>query len=221
MVRRLGIAAVLSLVFAGALYGADEQAPKVLFEDNFDTMDPVWGEANDVISVKDHKFIMKPAANTAYTVMNQGQLFDDFDASVNLRQAEGKDPTYGAGLVFWGDGLSNYYYIYASPDGQYVVSRYVNNRRLSPVPWRATDAVKKGHEVNQLRVVTRGDKATLYINGKELATIKGQPPQGGSFIGMRADSPPQSQDVWEFSDLKVTAPPTTAVAAQPGVGAPR
>jgi len=54
--------------------------------------------------------------------------------------------------------------------------------------------------------MTKGNQATVYINDTEVVTFKGQPPQGGSLIGVKGDSPEKSQAVWEFSDLKVTKP---------------
>jgi hypothetical protein len=48
----------------------------------------------------------------------------------------------------------------------------------------------------------------VYINDTEVVTFKGQPPQGGSFIGVIAFSPEKAQNknLWEFSELKVMKP---------------
>jgi len=56
-----------------------------------------------------------------------------------------------------------------------------------------------------LRVVTKGRQATAYINDKEVATFSGQPPPGGGCIGLYGQSG-KSQNIWQFSNLKVTSP---------------
>jgi hypothetical protein len=83
----------------------------------------------------------------------------------------------------------------------------VNQRSLSPVPWRESASIKKGlGQTNELRVVTKGAQATVFINDTQVVSFNGQPPQGGGFIGMIAFSPEKAtnKNVWEFSDLKVT-----------------
>jgi len=85
--------------------------------------------------------------------------------------------------------------------------RWTNVRTLQPVPWCENTVIKKSvGQTSQLRVMTKGNQATVYINDTEVVTFKGQPPQGGSLIGVKGDSPEKSQAVWEFSDLKVTKP---------------
>ncbi len=83
----------------------------------------------------------------------------------------------------------------------------MDNRESAAVAWRQNAAVKQGiGQINRLRMVTKGNEATAYINGTEVVTFSGQPPDSGSFIGVFGDSPTNSQNVWEFSDLKVIKP---------------
>ena len=178
---------------------------QVLYEDNFSTLDPDWGEKSSNLSVNNGKLIIQPEVNKGYSVINQGSIFEDMDFCVKITLAKTEDLSgTSQGFLFWAKSYDEFYYLYVI-DGKFSVARWVGGRWLYPVPSRENAAIKKGiAESNQLRVVTKGNQATVYINDTEVVTFKGQPPQGGSFIGMRGESPSNSQAVWEFSDLKVT-----------------
>lgn len=202
------IVAVLFLLLANSNVLACKGS-QVLFEDNFSTLDPAWGEQNANLSVSNGKLMVKPEVNSSYVLLNQGNIFEDVDTCVKLTQVSSDDPTYSAGLIFWAKDSSDYYYFLATSDGWYTIKRWVNQRSLAPVDWRQTNATKKGlGQTNQLRVVSKGNQATVYLNDAELITFSGQPPQGGGFIGMIAFSPEKAtnKNVWEFSELKVTKP---------------
>jgi hypothetical protein len=129
------------------------------------------------------------------------------DLCVNLSLAKSDDPTYSAGPIFWGKDSGDYFYFLVTGDGWFSIKHWVNSRALEPVTWRQSDAIKKGvGQINQLHVMIRGDQAKAYINDTEVVTFKGQPPQGGGFIGLIGFSPSKAtnKNVWEFSDLKVT-----------------
>lgn len=180
---------------------------QVLLEDNFATLDPAWGEANANMNVGNGKLVIQPGINSSYVLINQANLFEDMDACVKVTQVKSDDPTYSAGLVFWAKDSSDYYYLLVTGDGWFSVKRWVNQRSLSPVPWRESASIKKGlGQTNELRVVTKGAQAMVFINDTQVVSFNGQPPQGGSFIGMIAFSPEKAtnKNVWEFSDLKVT-----------------
>jgi hypothetical protein len=70
------------------------------------------------------------------------------------------------------------------------------------------DVVETGaKEKNTLRVVSKGDQVELSVNGKQVASFKGEPPRGPSYIGMLAASAPSKNgDTWSITDFRVTAP---------------
>ena len=81
------------------------------------------------------------------------------------------------------------------------------NRYLLPVAWRQSDAIKKGEGVeNQVKVVTKGNNATIFINGKEVIALNGQPPEGGSLIGFKAASGPEGINTVAFGNLQISQP---------------
>ena len=50
------------------------------------------------------------------------------------------------------------------------------------------------------------DQAAIMINGKEVISVNGQPPQGGSLIGFKVASGPEGANSVGFSNLQVTQP---------------
>lgn len=194
---------------------------QILFQDNFATLDPAWGAPNDKQSIKDGKLIIRPEVNQGWALINQGNIFGDMDACINVTMAKSDDASWGGGLVFWAKDYNNYYVLLATGDGQFSVRRYVNGTSSAAVDWRENSALKKGvGQANQLRVVTKGNQATAYINDTEVVTFNGEPPQGGGFIGVKGNSTGKSQIVWEFSNLKITnvsAAPVANVITTPPV----
>ena len=74
--------------------------------------------------------------------------------------------------------------------------------------WRQIPSAKTGSGAkNLMRVTTSGNAITLYLNDTKIATVKGQQPDGGGQIGLRADSEKEKRDTWKFSALKVTDVP--------------
>jgi hypothetical protein len=178
---------------------------EILFDEPFSAWDPAWGVENQVDAVKDGKRVVAPEANQAHPSLFQNALFEDMDLCVTIRLVRSPDPSVRGGVLFWATDYSEYYFLSVSAEGSYGVLRLVNGRWLFPVTWRPDAALKKGLGAeNELRVVTKGDQATVYLNGKEAVRFRGQPPKGGGFIGIHAQSPTAGRATWEFTDLKVT-----------------
>jgi len=183
-------------------------AAKMVFEDNFATLDPSWGSPSAVMNVKDGKLVITPEKNTTQTILNQANVLpNDMEASFSLTFIKATAPTWGSGLVFWAKDYDEYYAVLLNAQGWFGVQRHVSNRYLLPVAWRESDAIKKGDGAeNQVKVVTKGNTATIFINGKEVISLKGQPPQGGSLIGLKAASGPEGTNTVGFANLQVSQP---------------
>jgi hypothetical protein len=208
MKSRIAFFALISIMLLSVTKSALAcKGSQVLFQDNFATLDPAWGNSSQNLSVNNGKLVLQPNLNAGFVALNQANLYNDVDACIKMSMAKSDDPAWGGGLVFWAKDNSNYYTLLMSGDGQFSIRRYVSDRALTPVDWRESASIKKGiGQVNELRVVTRGNRATAYINDTEVITFNGQPPDGGSLIGVKASSAEKSQIVWEFSDLKITKP---------------
>ncbi|MFA4902363.1 MAG: hypothetical protein WC600_06415 [Desulfobaccales bacterium] len=183
-------------------------AAKVVFEDKFTSLDPAWGSPSAVVNVKDGKLVITPEKNTTQTILNQANVLpNDMEASYSLTFVKAPAPSWGSGLVFWAKDYDEYYAVLINAEGWFGVQRHVAKRYLLPVAWRESDAIKKGDGAeNQVKVVTKGKQATVFINGKEVVTLNGQPPEGGSLIGFKAASGPEGSNTVAFASLIVSQP---------------
>ena len=209
------IVAVLFLLPILSAFGGD-----VLYEDDFTNLDPSWGTPGDILSVKDGKLVLKPALNTTQSVLNQSNVFDDADIEVEVTLFSG-DPIVAGGLVFWAKDYSNFYCLCVDGKGSFKISHFVTDRWLTPVGWTESNAINKGvAQANKLRVVTKGRQATAFINDKQVITINGQPPQGGGCVGVSGGSAQDSQNTWQFANLRVISTASTAAATPASTAAP-
>ena len=182
MKRKMAILAVAIAIVAAAVSAG--WAGKVLFEDKFASLDPAWGFPGETLNVKDGMLVVTLKPNDGLTFLNQANIFpNDLDASCTIKWL--KAPSiHVAGLIFWAKDQSDYYLALISSNGQLAVQHLVANRFLMPVTWHPVEAIKQGEGAeNQIKVVTKGNQAKIFINGKEEITTKGQPPQGAASSG--------------------------------------
>ena len=92
-------------------------------------------------------------------------------------------------------------------NGDAVVRRLQKGRWLTQVDWEEAEGAKTAAgETNTLRVVTKGNVASYYVNGKLFAERKGAPPGSGQLIGLVASSPKKGAVGYAFQHLKITEP---------------
>jgi hypothetical protein len=183
------------------------RADSEVYKDDFEKMDVAWGDPSDTVFVKEGKMILRPAIGYASRPQYQGTVVTDGTISVKVKITDAEADTWDAGLLFWGNDTQNYYIASVTPEGGFMVSRLMNNRWLHPVSYRKNDAIKKGkNQENDLRLVLSGKNATLFINGKEVIRLTGQPPESGSLFGLYAESGSKKATVAEFTHLLVTKP---------------
>ena len=198
--------AVALLLVLQASSGQACEGGKTLFEDGFDRLDPTWGQTDESFYVSDGRLLILPNPDQAYYAFNNSGYYDavDYCADVIAVNADLSGDSY-AGLIFWGIDKDNYYSFLVTADGYASVFRRQKGKTLSQVEWAKFDAVKTGADaVNQLRVVTSGSQAKLYVNGTEFQTISGQPPEDGWQFGVRAASPKNSKATYGFDNVKLT-----------------
>jgi len=183
-------------------------AGKVLFEDKFTSLDPSWGAPGPIMDVKDGKLIITPEKDTSQTILNQANVLpNDSEGSFTMTFVKIPAPTWGSGLVFWARDYNEYYAVLLNAEGWFAVQRSVAGRYLLPVAWRESDAIKKGEGAeNQVKVATKGNKATISINGKDVISLSGQPPEGGSLVGFKVASGPEGANSVAFSNFQVVQP---------------
>jgi hypothetical protein len=195
----------MAMVFLAVTAGL---ADKVLFEDKFTTLDPSWAAPSAIISAKDGKLTITPDKGMTNTYLNQANILpNDMEANYTITFVKAADPTYGSGLVFWAKDYNEWFALLTNANGWFAVSHQTSGRSLLPVAWREDASLKKGEGVeNQIKLVTKGNQGTIFINGKEILSFSGQPPEGGSLVGFRVSSGPQGQNSAAFSNFQMVGP---------------
>ena len=202
---RCAIAAGLILAAGPALAC---KGPNVLFQDDFRQIDDSWDVDlhADAVTIEDGKAKVKADPSAGYTVLYGGLIFDDADLCVTVqvpRQTE-NGALAAAGPVFWAQDYDNYYTFTITPDGVAAIARLIKGR------WhylliRDADGIKTHPgDKNVLRVTTKGNSVSTYINDIKFATVKAQVPENGGQIGLHAQSEQAHRDTWKFMNLKVT-----------------
>src|SRR5258708_7152202 len=108
-------------------------------------------------------------------------------------------------MVFWAQDYGNYYGLFIEGAGGAAVIRLQNGKWLYPVSWRKADSVKnKPGDTNTIRVTLKGNTGVAYINDKQFAMFKGQPPANGSQFGLHGESEAERTNTWAFSNVKIT-----------------
>ena len=80
-------------------------------------------------------------------------------------------------------------------------------RWLEQVAWQDVEAAAEDNgKAIDLRIVTRGDRATLFFNGAEFAEFDGVPPNNGQQVGILVASPESGTARFAFDDFRVTRP---------------
>ena len=202
---------------------------KVLFSDDFKQVDASWGFDSPDVSVEEGKVKVKPQPDISNLLVYKGILFTDADFCLTVRtpnKLADNDNTM-AGPIFWAKDYDNYYMFMITPSGFAEITRKVNGKWIDVVEWKQTDAIKRpAGSNNLLEIRTNGADIAAFINDKPFATVKGQVPEGGGQIGMRAQSEKNQVDTWKFSGLQVTAvegaaPPPAATGPAPATVAPK
>ena len=197
---------------------------KVLFSDDFKQVDASWGFDSPDVQVEDGKVKVKPQPDISNLLVYKGILFTDADYCLTVRvpnKLSDNDNTM-AGPIFWAKDYDNYYMFMVTPSGFAEITRKVNGKWIDVVEWKQAEAIKRpAGSSNVVEVRTVGSDITALINDKPFATVKGQVPDSGGQIGMRAQSEKNQVDTWKFSQLQVTAMPGAAPAeAAPAAPAP-
>lgn len=201
---------------ASAVAGHSSSAPaprpgKLIFEDDFSNPASGWERNRDEDYTADYlagEYQIKNALDSQVTQgMFEGRQTVDGDFSVTVRKISGPDDIR-CGLVtrYTGTGKD---FLEASvlPDGRCSLwVRHYEQQKLKTRPdFKPCQAVRRGNEPNQLRLVVSGNRATLYVNGEKVAEADNVSREGGGF-GLFASSTSTASDV-RFDDFKLHATP--------------
>jgi len=198
------VIAMLGLLLAASPAVADCDPDNALFEDDFEFMDPSWGEPSDAFFVEDGALVIKGFAGMA----NQLTKNEGANVCVDMTIVDAPVPENSPiGLVWWWESWENYYYLFYWADVAYVEVRRVVKGKETNVLSMETLALKKGvGQTNQIELKLKPKDVTLVINGTEVKRFKGKQPQGGGQIGVYGSSPEDKPATYQFDNLIVSPP---------------
>jgi hypothetical protein len=204
---RLGVAVLLLLASGNIVFAACEGST-ILFEDRFDKLQPTWGTPSESFKVEDGRLLVAPEPDAYFWATNQASLYDDVDMCIAMTTVAGVEPEDArAGLVFWYSDANNFYVLEFSPNGQASVWRRQRGEWLEQIAWQEVEGAHGGDDaVNELRVTTKGNQATAYLNETEIGQFTGVAPNNGQQIGVFVVSPEAGTARFAFDNLKITRP---------------
>jgi hypothetical protein len=166
-----------------------------------------FGAQTSSISLKNGAVHITVPANSASWTTYSGFNFTDMDASVTVtpENATGN----AAGLLFWATGPSDFFdFTISDTAGTFGVFKHVSTA-ASPwqtiVPYMKTSLLKPG-AANVLRVVTKGNYVTLYINGQQAGSLSVMAPSGGGTVGIEGEGSAKGPSDYAFTNLTVSQP---------------
>jgi TIR domain len=177
------------------------------FYDDFKSPDRGWGETGPTYYFNDGQMVLKAKQNATEQRIYLPLLFknaaicSEITTPSELKNADG---AASAGIVFWAADYQNFYISVVFADSTYAIYRKASGTWAIVVPRTKADAVRPGpNAVNQVKVVTGSNVATLFLNGAKIADFWGQPPARGGAAGLYSQSEADTQNEWKFSSIAV------------------
>jgi hypothetical protein len=181
--------------------------------DDFRTLNPAWGSADDNIQLGDKQLLVNVVPHRRFIRFYEATLFNDVDMSIDAAALKGWTDQL-VGLVFWGDSADDYYPLVVDPTGDAYVGRILKGKwtGMNVIKGALKNLQKGPGQVNELRVVTRGDSADLLVNNQRVELYKGTPPRGGGMVGLFFESYDDPSN-WAFSEFRVRTPLVTLASS--------
>ncbi len=183
------------------------KGPTVIFQDNFQTLDPGW--YGGLAAAGGHGSLTAAAGELNFAfyggkIIDSGDVCVDMVSPPNLKDAS---DAHG-GIMFGFTDFANYYAFVATEDGEASVLGAHNGASLTPVVTRPAPQLKRGANVsNALRVTWKGTNVSTYINDQPFITFTLHYSFKNSFIGLYGSNDESAATTFQFGTLKVTNVP--------------
>lgn len=135
-----------------------------------------------------------------------GRRFDDIVVEVDARLVSGsRDGHFG--LLCRYRAPDDFYYFAVTDDGFYAILRVDDGEPevLTDDGFRSTAAVQTGGATNHIRAICQGEQLSLYVNGREVATVTDDTLRQGD-VGLGVGSGPEGAVRVHFDNIVVAAP---------------
>jgi len=193
----LGFACLLGMACTGAA-----RAQQPVISDPLNAWPLNLGQQTDVIKLENGVVHITAPANRASWALYSGFSFGDMDASITITPVNNVGGV--AGLVFWATDSSDFDTLLVNlTAGSFGVFGHKSDGSWTTVvPYTNTTAVKAGAPAS-LRIMTKGNRALLYINGVSIGSLGLLAPKAGGAIGIVGQGGPKDASDFAFSNLTV------------------
>lgn len=203
----LAVACLFSASAASACKG-----PKVIYEDDFQERDAGWwlrqaDIERGAVAIGDGRLVMRSDPERNISTLNMAfRVAPDMDVCTTVRFVETDNPADSAfALVFWANEFDDHYNFHVRGNGAYWISRWSDGNWHSITSTAAAPDFKPvvGEDI-QLRVLTKGQTVTVFLNDTQLARFRAPPPAKPVQFGLRSASFGKSKSAVEIRSIKVT-----------------
>ncbi len=177
------------------------------FYDDFKSPDRGWGQTGPTYYFNDNQMVLKSKENAAEQRIYLPLLFkhaticSEFTSPAELKKVDG---TASAGIAFWASDYQNYYIAVVYTDGTYASYRKIAGSWSTVVPRAKAASIRSGtNVVNQMKIATGENVASMFVNGVKVVDIWGQPLARGGSAGLYGQSEADAQNEWKFSSIAV------------------
>lgn len=132
--------------------------------------------------------------------------FEDVVIEVSAEQvAAPPNDNNDYGVMCRVQGNSDGYFLLISGDGFYTILKRSNETFIPLIDWTATDVIRQGNAVNEIRATCSGNDFTLEVNGQLLGTTSDSEFSHGD-LALTATSYEAEPTQVDFDNLVVTRP---------------
>src|SRR5208283_4597123 len=164
-------------------------------------------ETGETFFFRDGRMVLKPEVNSPQRqlylplLIKAVTICSEIISPPDVKNPEG---VAGGGIIFWATDYQNYYLALIYTNESYGIWRRVPGKWISVVPRTKSDSIRLGpNAINQLKVTTGTNAATLTINGTKIIDFRGQTPNRGWMTGLYGQSEEAAPNEWRFSSIAV------------------
>ena len=159
----------------------------VILDENFKNPESGWGPADNVLSYGPSGVALKYAPGAGLAAINWHYTSDGADLCMTVIWPSSAANEHTMGIIFWAKDYSNYYAAQFTNHGTISVTRRIADTArflLLENDDKHPDLIHKDPGgTNEVEVQISGLKATMWVNGKKIFDIAGQPPFGSGYVG--------------------------------------
>ena len=183
------------------------------FADDFKTSDPGWVLTSQIGYFADGNLVLNALDGRISRALYPPLRFKNVTICAEMKsppQIGKPDANTDGGVMFWATDNSNFYLASVYPNGTYSIYRMAADTWAPIVARTPFAGVKQGaNAINEIRVTTKDNVATMYINGAKAQEIRGQPPKDNSSIGLYGASATGERNEWRMLSVVVADPDRT------------